>query len=215
MTWTPQPGHGNLCATRDVVANLTQYIVAYRQHELGACGGGADEIAVAVHLAVERSVCLSMQKWLQASTHTCVAHRDPYKLRQRMAAWANGLPTAPQYGFAVEVASIRWDVAVQSLRYMDDEVVPYLKLHHLLASAKAIFDLHVHAVSGQADAASRALWADDFLPVFIFCVCQALLRSPLATLECMWSLCKEDSLKGEAGFYLTMLDAALEYIRTY
>ncbi|RQM30507.1 hypothetical protein B5M09_001629 [Aphanomyces astaci] len=99
---------------------------------------------------------------------------------------------------------MRWDVvcvyalgrSVQSLRYMDDEVVPYLKLHHLLASAKAIFDLHAHAVSGQADAASRALSADDFLPVFIFCVCQAFLRSPLATLECMWSLCREDPLKG-------------------
>ncbi|ETW08755.1 hypothetical protein H310_01273 [Aphanomyces invadans] len=208
-----QAAHGNLCATRDVIANLTQYMVAFRQPELASCGVSADEIAAAVYLAIERTVCLQMQTWLEAWVQISVADRDQDMLCKMLAAWAKVPPTAAQFGLANDFVLVKWDAAVQSLRDMDNEVLPSGKLRHLLHAAKEIFDLHAH--SGLGDAATRALSADDFLPVFIFCVCQASLRTPLATIEYLWCLCNDESLKGEAGYYLTMLEASLEYVRTY
>ncbi len=57
------------------------------------------------------------------------------------------------------------------------------------------------------------LGADDFFPVFTFVVVRAQLTRPLLLKELLWSLCDPLMLQGEGGYYLTVYEAALEYIR--
>jgi len=58
------------------------------------------------------------------------------------------------------------------------------------------------------------LGADDFFPVFTFVVVRAQLSRPLLLKELLWALCDPLMLQGEGGYYLTMYEAALEYIRS-
>ena len=53
----------------------------------------------------------------------------------------------------------------------------------------------------------------DVLPIFIFVTVHAELDSPLKDKECMWSLCEPDMVAGEGGYYLTVFDAALSYLK--
>ncbi len=115
------------------------------------------------------------------------------------------------------------------LRAMDSDEWPSAKLRRLLQACKEIYNVY-----GQAH--PRDLSADDFLPVFIYCLCSSHLQEPLTTLESLWTLCPQASLQGttrdndtcddmvwlvlilfsagETGYYLTMLEASLEYIRS-
>ena len=57
------------------------------------------------------------------------------------------------------------------------------------------------------------LAADDFLPVLIFAVVHASLdRRPLLARATLWALADPLMLQSEPGYYLTMFDAAVEYV---
>ena len=55
--------------------------------------------------------------------------------------------------------------------------------------------------------------ADEFFPIFIF----VLVSTPLTLVETkkalMWDLCGKGLLQAEAGYYLTIFTAAVEYVR--
>ena len=57
------------------------------------------------------------------------------------------------------------------------------------------------------------LGADDFFPIFTFVVVRAQLSRPILLKELLWALCDPLMLQGEGGYYLTVYEAALEYIR--
>lgn len=62
-----------------------------------------------------------------------------------------------------------------------------------------------------------ALAADDFLPIFIFvvvqCCTQAAMPAPMRTRDLLWALADDTHLQSEAGYYLTMFEAALEFLK--
>ncbi|KAF0682754.1 Aste57867_25157 [Aphanomyces stellatus] len=208
---TPSACHRLLCDTRDVVANLANYMLAHRQPELARCEMDAtsDAMRAAVLAAIEKHVWHAMQPRLEAWTRQCTQLHDA-DMRAHIQKWSCTPPSSPHFGLAVEFQGVAWDTPTQLLREMEAESMPSAKLRSLLAAAKAIYATFA---ASQADVA-RTLAADDFLPIFIFCVCRSEMAAPLATLECMWALCNEDALQGEGGYYLTMFEASLEYIRT-
>lgn len=95
---------------------------------------------------------------------------------------------------------------------------PTLKLQALLSSAKAIYIAHTYEQNlrlglSEAEARNHFLSADDFLPIHIFVVVHAGLRDPLVTKQLLWSMCNPTALQGEGGYYLTVFEAALEYVK--
>lgn len=97
-----------------------------------------------------------------------------------------------------------------------------MRLQALVHAAKAIYSEFkcevlpiLRAQKGDSLSSTDAmLGADDFLPIFIFVVCQAHLLHPLWNKDLLWRLCHPDQLRGESGYYLTMYESAIEFIDT-
>lgn len=58
------------------------------------------------------------------------------------------------------------------------------------------------------------LGADDLVPIFIYvlCQCHKELKSPITNKDMLWNICYPDQLHGEAGYYLTLYESAVEFI---
>ena len=58
------------------------------------------------------------------------------------------------------------------------------------------------------------LGADDLVPIFIYVMCQCYqnLKHPITNRDLLWSICLPDQLHGEAGYYLTLYESAVEFI---
>ena len=91
---------------------------------------------------------------------------------------------------------------------MDRLTLPSQKLGALVGSAKLIY--HEHQ---SRDTDGRIIAADEFLPIFIFVIVHAELKTPLLTREQLWRLGHPRALQAEPGYYLTMFDAGIEYVR--
>ena len=104
--------------------------------------------------------------------------------------------------------------------------MPTDKLAALLRAAKVIYGTFAAEKEARIKALRRTtskdekmpkmadeLGADEFLPIFIFVTVHAELDAPLKDKECMWSLCEPDMVAGEGGYYLTVFDAALSYLK--
>mmetsp|Transcript_15149 Transcript_15149/g.43960 ORF Transcript_15149/g.43960 Transcript_15149/m.43960 type:complete len:663 (-) Transcript_15149:397-2385(-) len=114
--------------------------------------------------------------------------------------------------------------------------LPYAKLRAIVAAAKEISRLFNEEHSqdnlsndgdilppsasqeskGIADmtyAKNVSLGADDFLPIFIFCVVRAELERPCALCVLLRTLCDREKKIGETGYFLASFEAAIEHIR--
>lgn len=68
----------------------------------------------------------------------------------------------------------------------------------------------VKALSSDVD----PLGADDFFPIHVYVVVRANLQNPLALKELLWATGDPTDLRGQAGYYLTVFEAAIEYIKS-
>jgi len=57
------------------------------------------------------------------------------------------------------------------------------------------------------------LGADDFLPIFIFCVVQAEMERPCALCVLLRTLCDKSNRIGEIGYFLASFEAAITHIQ--
>lgn len=57
-----------------------------------------------------------------------------------------------------------------------------------------------------------ALGADEFLPIFLYTLVSSSLADPASLNELLWATMDEADLRSHGGYYLTVLEAALEYI---
>lgn len=118
------------------------------------------------------------------------------------------------------VSPAGWSSAIFELAGVERNPTQSMRLQALVYAAKAIYAEFkcevlplIRAAKGEALSSSDAiLGADDFLPIFIFVVCQAQLAHPHLNKDLLWTLCHPDQLRGESGYYLTMYEAALEFI---
>lgn len=133
----------------------------------------------------------------------------------------------------------QWADAVQRLASIEQvpaSSLPTAKLHLLLESIKAIYVEHTLNCQRQHEQRQREqheaagtpeglvlrplaleevepLGGDDLMPIVIYVVCMAGLTAPMTLSTLLWGLCSADTLRGEGGYYLTMYEAALEFIK--
>lgn len=94
--------------------------------------------------------------------------------------------------------------------------LPCAKLRAIVDSAKEI--ARVYAVEKLRDGESTAeakdeFGADDFLPIFIYCVVQAEMERPCALCVLLRTLCEPTNRIGEIGYYLASFEAAITHIQ--
>ena len=158
-----------------------------------------------------------------------------------IAVTMNRMKDQPQEAFGVDpshVSMSQWNHAQKELLNLHQFELPADKIQVLLGTAKAIYQTFQYEQKLQAiqrateqaelkgisdptplveDAVKTAskimLSGDAFMPIFTYVVSQSLLKSPSKLAFFMWQLCDPKQLTGEAGYYLTVFDAALQYLK--
>jgi hypothetical protein len=130
----------------------------------------------------------------------------------------------PQDYFCIPGSSSRpadWMTACQILKQgVGRSTLPCVKLRAIVDAAKEISQIFSHAKEtfqaqaplGQSTAPTH-LGADQFLPIFIFCVVQAEIDRPCALCVLLRSLCDRINQMGEIGYYLASFEAAVTHIQ--
>lgn len=98
--------------------------------------------------------------------------------------------------------------------------LPCTKLRAIADAARELSRLYllVHEasyprISCDASISASILGADDFLPIFIYCVVQAELERPCALCVLLRNLCDPICRMGEIGYYLASFEAAIAHIQ--
>lgn len=113
------------------------------------------------------------------------------------------------------ISPLNWQNAIFELNGLEHNLTPSTQLHMLTRTVKSIYSEFKLAVlprlleQGKQDV---CVAADDLVPLFMYIFCQSNLRHPIRSRDLMWSLCHPDQLHGEAGYYLTVYESAIEFI---
>jgi hypothetical protein len=115
------------------------------------------------------------------------------------------------------VSRTEYQFAVLELRDLTREMLPADKLAIVLRCMQAIVST-IKQECAAADNNSGSddvldIGADDLLPILIFVVVQSGIYSIDSQCQYMWSLAAPDDLRGEKGYYLTMLSSAVDYLK--
>jgi hypothetical protein len=113
------------------------------------------------------------------------------------------------------LSPLNWRTAIFELSQLENNLTPTYQLMTLTRTMKAIYNEFKVAIL--PDLTSKGyndvyIAADDLVPIFLFVLCHTSLRHPLQNRDLMWALCHPDQLQGEAGYYLTVYESALEFI---
>lgn len=90
--------------------------------------------------------------------------------------------------------------------------LPCAKLRAIVDSAKEISRVYNEEKSIGGNITNK-LGADEFLPIFIYCVVQAEMERPCALCVLLRTLCDPSNRIGEVGYYLATFEAALTHIQ--
>lgn len=118
-----------------------------------------------------------------------------------------------QHYFRVEdnVSSSSWEsVATILRRGVGESTLPCAKLRATVDAAREIATLFQ---TGKDEKKGSLLGADDFLPIFIFCVVRADVERPCALCVLLRTLCDSANKIGEVGYYLASFEAAIAHIQ--
>lgn len=122
-----------------------------------------------------------------------------------------------QWGIAPDLVSpLGWRSASFELASIEHNLTPTFQLQVLTRTMKAIYSEFKFAVLPRMQALGKGnnvfLGADDLVPIFLFVFCQSNLRHPVRNRDLMWALCHPDQLHGEAGYYLTVYESAIDCV---
>ena len=174
---------------------------------IGIAGSAQVTLATLLLQAIERAVLVPLDACLGRAFQKVVPRAQETELFARFRA----LRAWPQTEFGLDASLVSphgWSAAVCELERMDRLAFPSQKLGALVGAAKLVYHEH------QSRGTDRVLAADEFLPIFIFVVVHAELAAPLLTREQLWRLGHPRALQAEPGYYLTMFDAGIEYVRS-
>jgi hypothetical protein len=121
------------------------------------------------------------------------------------------LSNQPQIYFDIPVEHISpssWEASVASFKAMTKKTLPCDKINALLDMSRGIF----HLYRAEHPDATKALGADDLLPIFIYVMVQAKIPNLVSLLYTLQYLCAEDKRMSEAGYYLATLQASVTHI---
>ncbi len=101
----------------------------------------------------------------------------------------------------------QWQSVVNILtRGVGQSTLPCNKLCAVVDAGKEVARL------SKIESDGDPLGADDFLPIFIYCVVRAEIERPCALAILLRNLCDENQLLGEIGYYLSSFEAAIAYV---
>jgi hypothetical protein len=194
-----------------------------------------------VERSAEVAVLLPILPRLHASLATVPPERggtrDADALVARQCALLRSKWSQAEFGISLRHHSpSAWSAASRELRQIELFDLPCDKLEVLLGTAKAIYQTFKiesqaklmkqkaeeaaavnGAVSSAAVSSSSSLFlpGDEFFPIFTFVLAHTPLRVGIVSLKhALWGLADPAALQGEAGYYLTVFDAAIEFVRT-
>eukprot|EP00535_Pseudo-nitzschia_heimii_P003921 CAMPEP_0197178146 /NCGR_PEP_ID=MMETSP1423-20130617/3518_1 /TAXON_ID=476441 /ORGANISM="Pseudo-nitzschia heimii, Strain UNC1101" /LENGTH=1195 /DNA_ID=CAMNT_0042627829 /DNA_START=187 /DNA_END=3774 /DNA_ORIENTATION=- len=116
----------------------------------------------------------------------------------------------PQGMFRIEKKSpSHWQSVARILKQgVGMSTLPCVKLRAIVDAAREISRLNESEHNGL-----ELLGADEFLPVFIFCVIRAELERPCALSILLQTLCDRINRIGEIGYFVTSFEAAIAHIK--
>eukprot|EP00048_Salpingoeca_helianthica_P007135 m.106894 g.106894 ORF g.106894 m.106894 type:complete len:687 (-) comp14239_c0_seq2:18-2078(-) len=118
----------------------------------------------------------------------------------------------PVAALSVPVRLVRagWDAAVADLHEMTRQTSALAKIKYLLSAVT-----NIHEITARESPGKGAISADDFLPIFVFVLCQTRIDHAEAEAEYIWALAEPSILTGEAGYYLTTLSSAVHLLKHF
>ena len=129
-----------------------------------------------------------------------------------LARNVNSLFSNPQtfYGIATKhISPSSWEKVVAMFKRLPLFSLPQDRLLHLIACAKEIPLVYQE----EHPFNHEPLGADDFLPIFIYVIVQSRIPCLLALNAGMQALVDPERRRGEEGYYLATLEAAIEHVR--
>ena len=116
----------------------------------------------------------------------------------------------PQGMFRIEKTSpSHWQSVARILKQgVGMSTLPCVKLRAIVDAAREISRLHEREHNGH-----ELLGADEFLPIFIFCVVRAEMERPCALKILLQTLCDRINRIGEIGYFLASFEAAIAHIK--
>ena len=114
------------------------------------------------------------------------------------------------------VSPLGWQNAIFELTALEHHLTPTMHLLALSRCMNAIyseFKLVVLPSLVARGGDNAFLGADDLVPIFIYVLSRSGLRRPILYKEQMWGLCHPGQLIGESGYYLTVFESAIEFIK--
>eukprot|EP00736_Rhodelphis_marinus_P009007 Rmarinus@m.7741 len=216
MQVRPEAASSNV---RNFITGLKKYVLQAKGEEFGRLlmeHPSEDEVATALGRVLEERLEVAVVLPLEEMCLSCI--RKAYKEKDNtIAKKIEKLALKPQSFFGIQKkheSATNWSTAIVEMSYLDKTSGPSGKLRAILSSANAIYTSYQYECAMRdGDVSTRHfLGADDFLPIHIYVVVQSGLQEPWSVREYIWQLCDPDELNGEKGYYLTVFNAALQYI---
>lgn len=189
-----------------------------------AAAASADSVTVSrlVMQTVEEAMLLPLLEPLRRSLLPTDADKaEERDLVARIDHLYSTQPEQAYYGIPPELVSPgQWANASRTLAKADDDValpLPGPKLELFFETVRAIYVEHLLnqcSARGGGGEEMAPLTGDDLLPIFVYVLIRSRLRRPLCLRALLTGLCSADTLRGEGGYYLTVFEAAIEYIKS-
>ncbi|GLE10175.1 hypothetical protein PINS_up022191 [Pythium insidiosum] len=233
---TAVAGRFYLGQVRGVIGDLVAFLMTYRRDVLAMDRGDqqlaqnnnnddddSDAITFAVRCAVEQYVCESLQdelrQWAAMATPSVVHPRRSHK---QLHKWSALPATSAEFGLPRSVArAVEGDatvaMAIASLRDIGQHTAPSRKMQSLVDACHALSAFLAapsNSPAGCTSSSVSSVDADAFLPLLIFAVARSDMRDALLQPMLLTELFPFTTQHGERPYYLTMLDASLQYIQS-
>jgi hypothetical protein len=116
----------------------------------------------------------------------------------------------PQGMFRIhKISPSHWQSVARILKQgVGMSTLPCVKLRAIVDAAREISQLHETEHNGH-----ELLGADEFLPIFIFCVIRAEMERPCALSILLQTLCDQINRIGEIGYFLASFEAVIAHIK--
>jgi hypothetical protein len=115
-----------------------------------------------------------------------------------------------------QISAVGWDTAIFELKALELQSNPSRGILAIVSTAKSIFaEYEANHLKLSNLGKAEALGADDLVPIFIYVLVQAGLKTPLYNKDLLWSMCHPSQLYGESGYYLTVYESAVSYIEDF
>jgi hypothetical protein len=147
-----------------------------------------------------------------ASSSTGTGGASTMTLRDKIRQLRVTRPTQTAWDIGEEFQSPQgWRRATLALALVEGAATPTRRLHALVDAMGLIF---AESETTKKETGSTAvLGADDLLPIFIYVFVFSELSHPDDVADCLWKLCHPDALRGESGYFLTLLESTVCYLR--